>query len=253
MSSSKAIEGGDPIIKTGSLEVASLKREMVIFDMSEKNVISAMEAITTDDIEKFVSKMEVIKGDDIAKMMMSLFDFMGFDPTAIIRKLIAVNKYYVEVKKLPNESEETLIWDIIMMICANIVMGNLQQKSIGRRSQKGRMALGYLIQKYEMRKGSTGAGLPSDVLTFPRVANSFPSITCRAAAVLPSKNFLSGPFKTTQVPKYMRVSAFASLCPDEMDEKVRLMLLEVVCAYSCDQLITVHEGEKKKTESEERL
>jgi hypothetical protein len=234
------------LIKTGTLEVGGSKRGMVVLDMAEKAVVKAMEEINENVISDFTKKVEIIQGKDILALVASLFDFQGFDPNAIIKKLIVLNDYYINVKKLEGESREILVQDVMMMVCANVVMGNLQDKSVGRRSTTGRLALGYLQSKYAIRMGSTGAGLPSDTLTFPRVANSFPALTCRVANVLKPKSFVGTPFKTDLLPSYMRVSCFASLCGEEMKDSVRRFLLEAVCAYSCDQSIVVHEGEKKK-------
>lgn len=234
------------LITQGTLEVGGKTRDVITLDMTEKSMVKAMEEISQKEIQDFTSSMEVIKTDDILSLISSLFDFMGFDPRAIIKKLLIVNDYYINVKKIKDESRETLKTDVIMMICANVVMGNLQNKSIGRRSATGRLALGYLKSKYKMTTGSTGAGRPSDDLTFPRVANSFPVLTCRAAMVLKPKSFPGAPFSTSNLPWFMRVSAFASLCDEKLADRTRTFLLEAVCAYSCDQLIVVHEGEKKK-------
>jgi hypothetical protein len=234
------------LVSKGGLEIAGVTRTPIVFDASEKSIAKSMDEVTTEEILKFTDTIEAVQGKDILSLMSSLFDFMGFDPLMIIKKLLTINKYYRVEKKIDTETEEMLKIDIMMMVCANIMMGNLQTKSVGRRSAKGRAAIEYLMAKYQMKIGSTGAGLPSDTLTFPRVANSFPVLTCRTAQVLPTKNFQGKPFKTVNVPKFMRTTAFASFCSEDMSEDVRMFLLEVVCAYNCDQLITVHEGEQKK-------
>lgn len=236
----------DVLIRTGTLDVGGKKRDVIKFDMTEKAIIKAMDEISDKEIIDFTSKMELVQEKDILGLVSSLFEFQGFDPKAIIRKLVIINEYYIKEKKLEEESRDTLMQDVVMMVCANVVMGNLQLKSMGRRSNTGRLALGYLVSKYQIMSGSTGAGLPSDTLTFPRIANSFPVVTCRAANVLKPKSFPSAPFKTAAIPHYMKVSSFASLCGDDMEGKTREFLLQCVCAYSCDQMITVHEGEKKK-------
>jgi len=234
------------VLVRGEFEVGGVQRTRVIFDMAEKSVLKSMDSITTDEIMNFTNTIEAIQGAEVVALLASLFDFMGFDPIQIIKKLLAINKYYREEKKMVDETIETLKVDIMMIVSANIIMGNLQTKSVGRRSQRGRAALEYLQTKYDIRIGSTGAGLPSDQLTFPRVANSFPVLTCRTASVLPKKDFPIAPFKTRDLPKFMRVSSFASFLHETLSERTRTFLLEGVCAYSCDQMVTVHEGEKKK-------
>jgi len=234
------------VLTRGAFEIAGVQRTTMVMDATEKTLITSVENISTDDIDKFVSKIEAVQGTDITNLLASLFDFQGFDPIQIIKRLIAVNQYYRAKTGNTTESEETLKQDIMMMIAANVMMGNLQLKSIGRRSEKGRMALEYLVTKYKMKMGSTGAGMPSTVLTFPRVANSFPVLTCRTANSLPGKTLSMSPFSSKDIPKFMRVSAFASFCHESLEERTRAFLLRVVCAYSCDQSVTVHEGEKKK-------
>jgi hypothetical protein len=44
----------------------------------------------------------------------------------------------------------------------------------------------------------------------------------------------------------MRVASFSTFCHSDLNERTRIFLLQAVCAYSCDQTIIVHEGEKKK-------
>lgn len=248
-------EPGQPasqeVLVRGKFEVAGKERQAVVLDVTEKALVQSMDAISTQEVQNFVSKIEAIQGGEVLSMLSSLFDFMGFDPIQIIKKLIAVNRYYRETKGMSDETEETLKIDVMMMVSANIIMGNLQVKSIGRRSNKGRAALEYLVSKYQMKIGSTGAGLPSDVLTFPRVANSFPVLTCRSAQVLPMKQLPISPFGAKGIPREMRVGPFATFCPEELESRTRMFLLKAVCAYSCDHMVTVAAGERKKRKSKE--
>lgn len=234
------------VLTRGTFDVMGVPRQSITLDATDKALVTSMEDITTQELDDFVSKIDAIQSSEVLNLISSLFDFQGFDPIQVIKKLLAINKYYQTKGSNPPETHETLKQDIMLMVAANIIMGNLQMRSAGRRSEKGRAALEYLVSKYKMKIGSTGAGLPSDTLTFPRVANSFPVLTCRSAQALPSKNLSKSPFETKLIPKFMRVSAFASLCSEEMEERTREFLLTCVCAYSCDHMITVHEGEKKK-------
>jgi len=245
-----SITGANP---TTDVELAGRKiSQSLKFDLTDKAVMKALEAVTTKEVREFVKSLEVIQSTQIEVSLYSLFEFMGFDPIQVIKKLILVNRHYRNEMKVAEETEEVLKQDILLMIAANIYMGNLQVKSVSRRSATARFVITYLQQKYAMRIGSTGAGLPADVLTFPRVANSFPVITVRMASVLPSKDFISGKFKTTLLPKWMRVSAFASFCPIEMAARTRLFLLHAVCAYTCDQSVIVSEGESKKPQNKSK-
>lgn len=218
----------------------------LVFDMTEKALIKAMEDITTEEVLGFVTLLEATQTGQIEVTIFAIFEFQGFDPNAIIRKLLAVNKYFREEKKVATETLQSLKEDVMFMIAANIYMGNLQRKSLSRRSATGRMKIQELISKYSMKTGTTGAGLASDVLTFPRVVNAFPVLSCRMAMVLPSKDFLSGEFGTRHLPKFMRLSAFGSFCEVALEQRTQLFLLHAVCSYSCDQTMVVHEGERKK-------
>jgi len=226
--------------------------QSLVFDMTDKAIVKAMEEVTVDDIKRLVKSLEIIQSSEIEVSMYSIFEFMGFDPIQVIKKLLLINKNYREVLKVVEETEEILKQDIMLMIAANIYMGNLQAKSVSRRSGTARYVLTYLQKKYQLKIGSTGTGLSGDTLTFPRVANSFPALTTRMATVLPTKDFPSGKFKTLLLPKFMRVSAFASFCPIEMAARTRLFLLHAVCSYSCDQSVVVSEGEAKKPENKSK-
>lgn len=246
MAETSTQSGQTPGSTMGVGEGAQMGQGMLTFDMTEKALIKAMEAITSEEILAFTSLLEVTQTQDIDITLYSIFDFQGFDPRAIARKFLVINKHFRDTIGKTEETLDQLKNDVMFCIAANIYMGNLQSKSLSRRSASGRQKVSYLVAKYSMKIASTGAGQPSDVITFPRVTNSFPVLACRMASVLPSKNFLAAPFNTVTLPKFMRISAFGSFCDISLPERTSLFLLQAVCAYSCDQSITVHEGEKKK-------
>jgi len=235
-----------PPTTTAGTEEASAPVPKLVFDLSEKALVKALDSITPENILEFTTLLEVVQTSAIDISIFALFEFQGFDPVAIIRKLLVVNHHYRITLGKAEETLEVLKEDVMMMIAANIFMGNLQQKSLQRRSAAGRLKISQLIAKYAIKKGSTGTGLASDQITFPRVSNALPVLATRMASVLPSKDFLAGPFVTKELPKFMRISAFASFCDPDLEERTRLFLLHAVCSYSCDQSIIVFEGEKKK-------
>lgn len=237
-------EPGSSVKFTGNV-LPKLPESSLVFDMTEKALVKAMEDVTTEEVLGFVTLLEATQTSQIEVSIFAIFEFQGFDPNAIIKKLLAVNKYYREEMKVASETLQSLKEDVMFMIAANIYMGNLQKKSLSRRSANGRMKIQELITKYSMKTGTTGAGLASDVLTFPRVVNAFPVLSCRMAMVLPSKDFLSGDFGTRYLPKFMRLSAFGSFCESTLEQRTQLFLLHAVCSYSCDQTMVVHEGQKK--------
>jgi len=214
--------------------------------MTDKALSKAMEELPQEELDNFIATMEVTQTSDIDTTLYSIFDFQGFDPFGVMRKLLVVNKHYREVEGRVKETIDTLKFDVLLAIAAHIYMGNLQDKAVKRRGATGRMAVDYIMAKYAVKRGSTGSGMGSEVLTFPRIANSFPVITVRMASKLPSKNFGKTTLETDMLPKWMRVAAFASLCSEKMHERTRLFILHAHAAYSVDQTMVVHEGEKRK-------
>lgn len=202
--------------------------------------------ITTDDIRALVQTMEAISSAEVRALAGNLFDFNGYDPIVTIKVLIAANRYYREVAKLADETPDTLKEDIMLAVACHVQLGNLQTKAVSRRSKEGRAVIAYLIHKYSIYVGSTGAGLPSEDLTFPRIAGAFPVLTIRTVIAYPRPNNQYNHSSANRLPNPARVQAFASLLHSSMEETTRGLLLRCVCAFSCDYSITVHEGQIKK-------
>jgi hypothetical protein len=220
-------------------EIAGKKRQLLVLKMTSKELTVTMSSVKEEDIDALVNRTVEVQITSINMSMFSIFEFQGFDPNAIIRKLVALQQHY----KL---SDDELKEDIMYMCAANIYMGNLSGKALGRRSQDGRDMIDDLATRYQVKVGSTGTGLASDIITFPRVAGSFPVLSCRMADVLPSKTIVGKPFNSVLVPRFMRMNAFASFCPMQLEDRSRMFLLKCVAAYSCDLSITFEEGKKKK-------
>jgi hypothetical protein len=207
--------------------------------MTEKELMDSIEAVSDSEVATLVDETESVASSSISASTFAEFEFQGFDPKKVVKKLLAMSKAH-------GIKEEDLRKDIMFMVAANLYMGNLSGKALIRRSKEGNDRIADLAEKYIVHVGSTGTGLPSDALTFPRIANSFPVMTCRMATVLPTKDFIGKPFNSMEIPRYMRVGAFASFCKKEMDPRLRLFLLEAVASYSCDQSVVFEEGRLKK-------
>jgi len=207
--------------------------------MTSKELVSKMAALKEEDLSSLISTTTEVTADKIDLSLFIIFEFQGFDPHAIIRKLLVLKEYH----KL---SDDDLRADIMMIVAANIYMGNLSGKTLSRRGQDGRDMIDDLCSKYQIKPGTTGTGLPSDVVTFPRVAGTFPVLSCRMANKLPTKDMIGKPFKSKDIPKFMRMNAFASFCSKEMADRTRWFLLKSVASYSCDQSIVFEEGRLKK-------
>lgn len=207
--------------------------------LTSKEIIKGMADVTTIEITSLISKTTEVTISSIDITIFSIFEYQGFDPEAIIKKLVLLKNHY---KLTDDEMKEQIMY----MIAANIYMGNLSGKALGRRSQDGRDMIDTLCSRYEIKVGSTNTGLPSDVLTFPRIAGSFPVLSCKMAEVLPTKDHVGKAFQSVKVPRFMRMNAFAALCDKKLELRSRLFLLKAVAAYSCDQSIVYEEGRRKK-------
>lgn len=214
-------------------------KKQIKLELAAKQVVDGMAAVTESSIKSLVEKTVAVPISSISITIFMIFEYQGFDPDAIIRKLIFLKEHY-------KMSEEDLKTDIMYMIAANIYMGNMSGKALARRSQQGRDMIDDFVSKYDIKAGTTGTGLASDVLTFPRVCGSFPVLSCRMATVLPTGEYLAKPYKSFTLPKYMRLNAFAALCGVGLQERTRVFLLKAVAAYSCDQSIVYEEGRRKK-------
>lgn len=219
--------------------VAGRTRALVKLTLTSQQLSTQISALDDQAVEAFVSKTVEIDIKQLDISIFAIFEFQGFDPDAIIRKLIVLKEHY---KLTDDELKE----DIMFMIAANIYMGNLSGKAMGRRSQDGRDMIDDLTSRYQIQVGTTGTGKASDILTFPRVAGSFPIVSCRMATRLPTKTMIGQAFKSEPVPPFMRMSAFASFCKSSMPERTRVFLLKCVAAYSCDQSIVFEVGRRKK-------
>jgi len=200
--------------------------------------------ISSDDWKKLVGNIEKITEKDINPMEFSIFDYQGFDPLKIIAMLKAISEYY-------GDKEEVLISDIRFCIAANLYMGNLQDKASTKRSEAGKAKISFLMEKYGIMRGSTGTGISSETITFPRVASSFPVFTVTMAWKLSPKT-VNLEFISRDVPSFMRVNAFCALCSDKIPEQTRMLLLECSNAYSADMSIAYEKGRMKKQKKDLR-
>lgn len=243
--SSSAPKGDAPTV-----EETTTVRVVKDITLTSTELSTRMSVLTPEGINKIISMTVEVKASSIDITIFSIFNFQGFDPDAIIRKLMVLQAYH-------GTDDDDLKRDIMMMIAANIYMGNLSGKALGRRSSQGRDEVDYLSSKYQVRIGSTSTGIPSDIVTFPRVAGTFPVLACRMADRLPSKDVTGQAFKSLAVPKLMRMNSFSALCKEPLGLRTRLFLLKSVAAYSCDLSILFEKGriqkQKKKPKEDKEV
>jgi hypothetical protein len=246
--------GGEPVdyknppvsmslLKFVPFEVAGTVRKAITQKVDVKALKTIYDSIEVEEITQLATTMESVTGDEVAMLAGTLFDFMGYDPETTMRVLIAINKYYQTLSLDPPETAETLKEDIMLSIACVVRMGNLQFNAIKRRASKAKSVIRYLMSKYGILIGSTGSGMASTVLTFPRIANSFPVLHLRTVNVMKMQDNTKQDFGANNLPQAMRPSSFCTMLADDMEERTRLFLIRATCAYSCDYQKTVYEGE----------
>lgn len=206
--------------------------------MDSVQLTSLINDVKSGEITSIVTLVVEVKVSVSDRILFSIFDYVGFDPEMVPKVLRAYQKFY-------KTSDDDLLSDIRFSLAAVLYMGNLQTKSMTRRALEGRTKIEYLVRKYNIRTGTTNAGLPAEVLTFPRIAAAFPVLAVRMANVLPP-TAVSILFKGRLVPACMRLTPFASLCASGMGEKLQSFLLRVCNAHASDMALAYERGRCKK-------
>lgn len=243
MSSSSGLVGTPAASTSGA--TASLQSGILIpisdrtFNLNEEQLTKAISQVTDDTIKKFQDAIDTTTSEEISKISFVDLAYQGFDPLSIRAALLATSIQY-------GEDVNALVGDIMWMIAVNIYMGNIQAKSLSRRNMKGRTIVNALIKKYGIKIGTTNAGLTGTTITFPRVSASFPVLAARMASILPVAVYPRAPFQTVRIPKSLTMNGSSSFFDDSLAARTRTMLLQVICAYSCDRSITISQGEARK-------
>lgn len=214
-------------------------------ELSLDDVRELVQKVTDDDVAGTIRQVESITSDKISRMEFSIFEFVGFDPKIVVKVLRAFQSHY-------KDTNENLLSDIRFSIAAVIYMGNVQQKSFSRRALQGQTKINYLAQKYGIRTGTQGAGLPAEALTFPRICAAFPVLAVRMAVEMPP-NAVSIAFQGSSVPACMRLVPFCSLLGQQLEDDIRIFLMKATNAYSADMALAYDRGAAKKQKRESKL
>jgi hypothetical protein len=161
---------------------------------------------------------------DISSLI-SIFTYQGFNPEMVM-------KHFVSIKTKKSISDTQFQNDLLALLCLACISGNYTNKNKDKRDEKGTAKANELFQLYELKMGSVGNDKRS--VTLPRVALTFPILTCRVGVLCPEKNF-SGPFSSSSLPHVMKNSVFPSLLPTDLGTKTKSALLLAYCCYTCDQ------------------
>lgn len=214
-------------------------------EMTPELVQKLIQDVSDSEVSSVLSEVESITSSVTDRLEFSIFDFVGFDPLMVVRVLKAYQKHY-------KDADNDLLSDIRFSVAAVLYMGNLQTKSLTRRALEGKAKIEYLTLKYDIRVGSQGAGIPAEALTFPRIAATFPTLAIRMAQHL-HPSAVSLEFFGRDVPAFMRLTPFASLCSAQMEPSLRTFLLEACNAHGSDMALAYEKGRCKKSKQEFKL
>jgi len=246
--------GGGGTAGTGDSTVTSMTpKTSRTVSLSIKELQRLLQEVTSDEITNLVNSVISLKTSDISVSLYSIFEFQGFNPEMIQCKLIVLCRYHKYKDTQTAEEDQVLDAkdflsmrdDIMYMVAANIYMGNLSGKALGRRSQEGRDKITELSEKYMIEYGSTQSSLNADTITFPRISATFPDLAVKMASKLPSKDFPTGDFHSSDIPKFMRITAFASMASPLLPDRTRNLLKLAVACYSSDQTMVFERGKKR--------
>jgi hypothetical protein len=202
-----------------------------VLNVTPEELIDLINRVTPGQIIAFrrtVMKMTTAKMNPAE---FSIYEYQGFDPLTLVKKFLAIGSYY---KMKPDK----VVNDVMHIIAINLYMGNVSgQNKLERRSQEGKDKISELVAAYQIKLGSTGTGLKPDTITVPRTSAAFPILSTRMATILPTTQTVGMPFKTENIPRCMRVGAFASFLSHNINSPTRDFLMKAVMAYTCDQSI----------------
>jgi len=200
-------------------------------NVTPEEMVDLINRVTPGQIIAFRRNVMKMTPVHMSPAQFSIYEYQGFDPLMLVKKFLAIGTYY---KMKP----DAIINDIMHIIAINLYMGNLSGAGkLERRSQEGKDKISELVSAYSMKLGSTGTGLKPDTITVPRTSAAFPILSTRMATILPTTQTIGMPFKTENIPRCMRVGAFASFLSHNINSPTRDFLMKAVMAYTCDQSV----------------
>jgi len=199
-----------------------------VLEVTPEELVDMMNAITPGQIIALRNSVIKMTAARMNPSQFSIYEYQGFDPRKIMLKYLAIGVYY-------KMKVDEIINDIMHVIAINLYMGNVGTGKLDRRSQAGKDKVSELVGAYSIKLGSTGTGLTPDTITVPRTSAAFPILSTRMATILPTTETSGMPFKTENIPRCMKIGAFASFLSFNLEQPTRDFLKKVVMAYSSDQ------------------
>ncbi|KAF3573735.1 hypothetical protein F2Q69_00062910 [Brassica cretica] len=173
-----------------------------------------------------------------------IFEYQGFNPSMMLNSIkVAADERNID--------KDTMMMDIIYMCVVAAIKGSVNDHNISRMGQAAVARIQMLEERYNVKRGG-GRGEPPHVVTFSRVASSFPGKIMQLLdqKKIPARDFI-GPMKSNALPAVMRHQAFAAVIPSSLKERVREFLLTLATAFSVDQSYCIRADKKVKFVIEE--
>nr|QYF49534.1 MAG: coat protein [Inner Mongolia phenui-like virus 2] len=177
---------------------------------------------------------QVLSSKDLSIFSADEFDkfrFQGFDPNKIAETLL-------KIKKEKNVPQDIFERDVVVMVGIAVLKGSVTENNLKRISEEGRQSITDLQKKYGIVHGG-GQGQAASVITYPRVAATFPDVAIRMIALVGARDYPGQPMQSVKLPAFMKQQVFASVIPRQMNSAVQTYLLKAVLCYSVDQTIAI--------------
>lgn len=177
---------------------------------------------------------QVLSSKDLSIFSADEFDkfrFQGFDPNKIAETLL-------KIKKEKNVPQDVFERDVVVMVGVAVLKGSVTENNLRRISDEGRQSIMDLQKKYNIVHGG-GQGQAATVITYPRVAATFPDVAIRMISLVGARDYPGQPMQSVGLPTFMKQQVFASVIPRQMSGSVQAFLLKAVLCYSVDQTIAI--------------
>ncbi|UFE16636.1 nucleocapsid protein [Brassica campestris chinensis coguvirus 1] len=234
---------GQSSVSSGSSPAYDLTQRLAQIRL-ENNPPMAQARFSEDELSELWDKIDNYELTGIDVDAFKIFEYQGFNPSAILGSIKAA----AELKKV---DEDTMMMDIVYMCAVAAIKGAVNDHNIKRMSPTATARIKFLEERYGVKRGG-GRGEPPNVITFSRVAASFPGIIMRLIQQgrIPARDFI-GPLKSNTLPAVMRHQAFAAVIPRTLRERAREFLLALSTAFSVDQSYCIRPDKKEKFVVEE--
>jgi len=188
-------------------------------------------AFDQSEVDNFLSWVNT---QDFSKFHLSDFDafqYEGFDPMTVIRKLMTT-------QKIQNLGKDEVGKDISFIVGISIIIGSpAEDKLDNRMSKDGAARLRALAKKWDINFGKAKQQ-PSTYLTFPRVALAFPAVTMKMMKVIGPKDFPND-MGSVDLPWYIKHPCFPSVIPANLGADAKRALMNASLCYGIDMTISL--------------